>query len=159
MTGLRAFRIIRVTRIAKTVRLLHIFRFILALRMLVTSIINTLKSLLWALILLILIIYVFAVLFAQAVASYLADGSVSDLEEQTLVRYYGSLWTTMLHLFMSISGGISWVELISPLEKISIAWVFLFLFFISFTYFAVLNVVTAVFCRGLSCRISLTYFM
>ncbi|CAE6942521.1 CACNA1H [Symbiodinium sp. KB8] len=148
MTGLRAFRIIRVTRIAKTVRLLHIFRFILALRMLVTSIINTLKSLLWALILLILIIYVFAVLFAQAVASYLADGPVSDLEEQTLIRYYGSLWTTMLHLFMSISGGISWVELINPLEQISLAWVLLFLFFISFTYFAVLNVVTAVFCQS-----------
>ena len=152
MTGLRAFRIIRVTRIAKTVRLLHIFRFILALRMLVTSIINTLKSLLWALILLMLIIYVFAVLFAQAVDSYMTNGdpAIPTHDLQVLNMYYGSLGRTMLHLFMSIAGGISWVELVGPLEKISIAWVLLFLFFISFTYFAVLNVVTAVFCGSLS---------
>ena len=61
MTGLKAFRVIRITRIAKTVRLLHVFRFILALRMLVTSILSTLKSLVWALVLLLLIVYVFAV--------------------------------------------------------------------------------------------------
>jgi len=150
VTGLKAFRIVRVTRIAKTVRLLHIFRFILALRMLITSIINTLKSLLWAIILLVLIIYVFAVIFTQSVNSFLReDSNTLDPElEPNLVKYFGSLTDSMLSLFMSIAGGISWVEVISPLRRISEAWVFLFLFYISFTYFAVLNVVTAVFCQS-----------
>lgn len=49
----------------------------------------------------------------------------------------------MLSLFMSISGGVSWENVISPLKKISTAWVVVYLFYISFTYFAVLNVVTA----------------
>lgn len=44
---------------------------------------------------------------------------------------------------MSISGGVSWENVISPLKKISTAWVVVYLFYISFTYFAVLNVVTA----------------
>ena len=92
VSGLRAFRIIRITRtfsssrrtfvfcrpchtrpnsadapsfwvqmepmclhnagIVKAVRLMRIFRFVMALRMLVSSIVNTLKSLFWALVLL-----------------------------------------------------------------------------------------------------------
>ena len=44
---------------------------------------------------------------------------------------------------MSISGGVSWENVISPLKKVSTAWVVVYLFYISFTYFAVLNVVTA----------------
>ncbi|CAE7883826.1 CACNA1F, partial [Symbiodinium microadriaticum] len=36
---------------------------------------------------------------------------------------------------------------ISPLKAIGVIWVFAFLVYMSFTYFAVLNVVTAVFCQ------------
>ena len=35
---------------------------------------------------------------------------------QAARRYYGSLAYTMLSLFMSISGGVSWFEVIRPLE-------------------------------------------
>ncbi|CAJ1337572.1 unnamed protein product [Effrenium voratum] len=54
----------------------------------------------------------------------------------------------MLSLFMSIAGGVSWVEVLAPLKFISSAWTVCFLFYIAFTYFAVLNVVTAVFCQS-----------
>ncbi|CAE7268764.1 para, partial [Symbiodinium sp. KB8] len=54
---------------------------------------------------------------------------------------------SMLTLFMSITGGVSWVEVLRPLQAISIFWSYCFLFFVSFTYFAVLNVLTAVFCQ------------
>ena len=57
--------------------------------------------------------------------------------------YFGSLADSMLSLFMSISGGVSWENVVTPLKAVSVAWVFLFLFYVSFTYFAVLNVVTA----------------
>ena len=45
---------------------------------------------------------------------------------------------TMLSLFMSISGGVSWENVISPLKAMSALWVILYLFYISFTTFAVL---------------------
>eukprot|EP00913_Durusdinium_trenchii_P014904 g13978.t1 len=45
----------------------------------------------------------------------------------------------MLTLFMSISGGVSWEEVIAPLRIISYLWVFVYVGYISFTYFAVLN--------------------
>ncbi|CAE6972192.1 CACNA1F, partial [Symbiodinium sp. KB8] len=42
---------------------------------------------------------------------------------------------------------LEYVTVISPLKAIGVIWVFAFLVYMSFTYFAVLNVVTAVFCQ------------
>ncbi|CAJ1365402.1 unnamed protein product [Effrenium voratum] len=123
----------------------------MALRTLVTSIVFTLRSLFWALTLLGLIIYVFSVLIAQAVNNYIADPLSPALgadELEYAQKYFSSLPVTMLSLFMSISGGVSWEELVSPLQAISVLWVFVLLFYVSFTYFAVLNVVTGVFCQS-----------
>ncbi|CAE7883630.1 Cacna1e [Symbiodinium microadriaticum] len=148
VSSLKAFRIIRITRILKTVQVVRVFRFVMALRTLVTSIFHTLKALLWALILLFLIVYVFSVIFTSAVNEALSDPShllPAEANEQAR-RYFSSLYDTMLSLLMSIAGGVSWEEVIAPLRHVSEVWGVAFLVFFSFTYFAVLNVVTAVFC-------------
>eukprot|EP00434_Breviolum_minutum_P019826 symbB.v1.2.017495.t1/scaffold1358.1/size123611/1 len=149
--NLKALRVIRITRIVKAVRLMRIFRFVMALRTLITSILHTLQSLFWALALLVLIVYVFAVLFVQAVQDHILDPDNPALPEREMIatqRYFSSLPDTMLSLFMSIAGGASWEDVQAPLKAISTVWVFFFLFFVSFTYFAVLNVVTGVFCQS-----------
>ncbi|CAE7542469.1 Cacna1b, partial [Symbiodinium sp. CCMP2456] len=135
------------------VRLARVLRFVMALRTLISSIIYTLKSLVWAMILLCLIVYVFAVLFTQAAGDFLLlDGATllePPLEMSTSkTRFFGSLQTSMLALFMSIAGGVSWVEVVGELQLLSTGWVFVFIFYIAFTYFAVLNVVTGVFCQS-----------
>ena len=135
VSSLKAFRIIRITRVVKTVRIIRLFRFVLALRTLITSIASTLKSLFWASVLLTLIIYVFAVLFAQSIN----DVDIEALPERELLacrRYYPDLPQTMLSLFMSIAGGVSWEEVVAPLQHISLVWTGMFLIYIGFTYFA-----------------------
>lgn len=149
LTGLKAFRIVRITRIVKTVRLMRIFRFVLALRTLIHSIWHTLKSLFWALVLLLLIVYIFGMIFTQAVNGHIFDpdsSGLSDEETDISLQYYGKLTITMLSLFMSVTDGISWEKINQPLADISPFLSLLFLFYIAFTYFAVLNVLTAVFC-------------
>lgn len=42
----------------------------------------------------------------------------------------------MLSLYMSITGGVSWEQLLVPLSAVSDFWVLIFLFYVSFTYFA-----------------------
>ncbi|CAJ1331417.1 unnamed protein product [Effrenium voratum] len=153
MSGFKVFRVIRITRIIKTARLVRIFRFVIALRTLVTSIFHTLKALFWALALLVLIVYVFAVLFTQIVHDYHLDHDgaqhrMNEAEQLASARYFGSLPNTMLSLFMSIAGGVSWEAILRPLIAIDMLWAFFYLFYISFTYFAVLNVVTGVFCQS-----------
>ncbi|CAK9113420.1 unnamed protein product [Durusdinium trenchii] len=139
ISGFKAFRIIRVTRILKTLRLVRVFRFVMALRTLVTSIVYTLRSLFWAMALLV-----------EAVSDYVQNnpGVLPFEENEAVTRYFASLPHTMLTLFMSISGGVSWEEVIAPLRIISYLWVFVYVGYISFTYFAVLNVVTGVFCQS-----------
>ncbi|CAE7692672.1 CACNA1F, partial [Symbiodinium sp. CCMP2456] len=109
--GFKAFRIIRITRIVKTVRILRVFRFVMAFRTLITSILHTIQSLCWALLLLVLIMYVFAVLFTQAVNGYILDGNQLSAEDhEASLAYFSSVADTMLSLFMSVSGGVSWEE-------------------------------------------------
>lgn len=151
VTGLKALRIVRVTRILQVVRLMRVFRFVLAFRTLITSIAFTLKSLFWALMLLLLIVYVFAVLFCQAVNDYIVDSANPELPEYELrmcEKYFGSVSDTMISLFMSIAAGVSWENVIAPLRLISGMWALVFILYVSFTYFAVLNVVTGVFCQS-----------
>ncbi|CAE7847323.1 NaCP60E [Symbiodinium necroappetens] len=151
LSTLKAMRIVRLTRVLKTAHFLRIFRFIMALRMLVQSILHTVKALFWALLLLGLIIYVFAILFAQAVYDFRVDSTNPALPEEVQIasdRYFGTLIRSMIALFMSIAGGVSWEEVISPLMWVSPFWEGCFLFFIAFSYLAVLNVVTAVFCQS-----------
>lgn len=82
---------------------------------------------------------VFAVLFVQAVQDHILDPDNPALPEREMIatqRYFSSLPDTMLSLFMSIAGGASWEDVQAPLKAISTVYVF-FLFFVSFTYFAV----------------------
>ncbi|CAE7542485.1 CACNA1E, partial [Symbiodinium sp. CCMP2456] len=144
-------RIVRITRLVKIARITRVLRVIMALRTLTQSIIYTLKSLIWAMILLVLIVYVFGILFAQAVNDHLMDTDVRPLSDEEVAaarRYFDDLPQTMLSLFMSIAGGVSWEEVVVPLRAISVVWVAIFLTYVSFTYFAVLNVVTGVFCQS-----------
>ncbi|OLQ08143.1 Voltage-dependent N-type calcium channel subunit alpha-1B [Symbiodinium microadriaticum] len=129
-----ALRLVRISRLVKAdvVRLARVLRFVMALRTLISSIIYTLKSLVWAMILLCLIVYVFAVLFTQAAGDFLLLDGATLLEPAPE--------TSMLALFMSIAGGVSWMEVVGELQLLSTGWVFVFIFYIAFTYFAVLNV-------------------
>merc|ERR1712039_595881 len=94
-----------------------------------------------------LIIYVFAILLTQAVTEHAVENG-NDLDEVTKA-YYGTLSRSICTLFMAVSEGKSWGQMVfGPLSQIGHVWVALFLIYIAFVYFAVLNVVTGVFCQN-----------
>merc|ERR1712187_506196 len=67
-----------------------------------------------------------------------------------LCEHWGDLSVSMLTLFKSIAGGISWHEVLVPLQRKldDPTWVVVFLVYVVFLYFAVLNVITGVFCES-----------
>jgi len=152
--NLRIVRIIRVARLMRLFRIGRIVRFIRALRTLVFSIICTLKSVFWSMMLLFIIIYVFGIVFTQATSDYVlawevgGDSKLAPEMYNKLCYHYGNLADAMLTLFMSICGGVSWFDVVRPLRGLGIMWSLTFYVFIAFTYFAVLNVVTGVFCQS-----------
>jgi Ca2+-binding EF-hand superfamily protein len=146
---LRNVRLARLVRLTRAFRLHRIIRFIAALRMLVYSIAATLKSLLWAMVLLVMIIYVFGLAFTMQALDFVEKtDDLGQDEKATLTQEWGSLDVSMYTLFQSISGGVSWRDPSLPLQKISVVPTALFTVYIAFVYFAVLNVVTGVFCSS-----------
>ena len=83
-------------------------------------------------------------LFTQAVSDYRADSNTALLHQDAAQRYFGSLVDSMLTLFMSLAGGVSWEQALAPLREISAIWVICYVGYIAFTYFAVLNEQTSV---------------
>ena len=63
-SSIRIIRIVRASRLLRILRTVWVIRFVGALRTLVSSLIDTLRSLFWALLLLFLIMYVFGILLA-----------------------------------------------------------------------------------------------
>ena len=77
--------------------------------------------------------------FAQGVNDYVTsmpdapdDGfACSDIDVvQSGMKYFGDLQVSMLSLFMSIAGGVSWEEVIAPLRIISPVWTLCYIFYI-----------------------------
>eukprot|EP00930_Biecheleria_cincta_P001842 TRINITY_DN102933_c0_g1_i1.p1 TRINITY_DN102933_c0_g1~~TRINITY_DN102933_c0_g1_i1.p1 ORF type:complete len:634 (-),score=96.61 TRINITY_DN102933_c0_g1_i1:233-2134(-) len=155
----RAFRIMRVARTVRGIRVVRVVRVASSLRTLLFSIVNTLKSLMWTLVLLCLIFYGFGVVLTQVVVDFckeeqgLSSGTPGHSEVPTcgsagLAIHWSSLAKSMFTLFKSISNGISWHDAVTPLAEVDEMAVVFFLVFLTFTYFAVLNVVTGVFCQS-----------
>lgn len=142
-SALRLLRILRITRILRTLRMTRLVRFIASLRTLVASIWATLQSLMWALLLLVIIIYTVAIVLTQVTTEHLSEVESDDV----LNNFWGNLPLAMLTLFKSIAGGVSWHDVVEPLS-FSPWLVGIFTMYIFFTYFAVLNVITGVFCQS-----------
>mmetsp|Transcript_69353 Transcript_69353/g.162351 ORF Transcript_69353/g.162351 Transcript_69353/m.162351 type:complete len:364 (+) Transcript_69353:648-1739(+) len=143
-TALRLVRIMKIARLVRIVRVASVLRFIRALRILIFSIMQTLKSLLWSLVLLFVIIYAFAVLFTDAAVTY----QYMNGENAELSRMFGSLIGSMSTLLRSISGGMNWQGPADALGQVGTEWEILFTLYVTFSCFAVLNVMTGVFCHS-----------
>lgn len=146
MSNLRIMRVFRIVRVGKALRIQRLIRFINALRTLVYSIFVTLRSLVWALILLLIIMYIFGIVITQSTTEHIYMGG-NDVHPR-LGKFWGSLGASMLTLFESVTGGISWYEVIDPLEEVSSVLVWVFITYIFLITFAVFNVITGIFCHS-----------
>lgn len=133
-------RMIRLLRLFRIVRVLRVLRLFKDLRVMVSGIMSSMKPLLWALLLLALIIYIFAVCFLEFVADHLADGGPMQG-----LTHYNSLVRAAYTLYMSILGGVSWMEVAEPLIAINPFLGVVFSMYVAFAVLCVLNIVTGVF--------------
>jgi hypothetical protein len=138
VTVLRVLRIARIVRVARVIRFMRFFR---ELRMMVYSMLGSMKALIWVCLVLIVMFYVFGVSFTAATTSYLRDGGRSG----DLIKRFGSLDGALLSLFMAMSGGNDWGMYYKALSVLPFQYRCLFIFFITVSIFAVVNVVTGIF--------------
>jgi len=146
--GVSNARIVRIARILKLIRILRITRllkFAHSLRLLVLQIVGAFESVFWALILMLLINYVFSMIFVQTVSDFLSGRD--DDEYVFLLRYWGTLPRTMYTLYKAVTGGVDWEIVVNPLADVHWVAVVIFMLFVFLVLFAVMNVLTGVFCQ------------
>lgn len=138
---LRILRLVRIIRLARALRLIG------ELRTIVSSIAGSFRPLFWTCILLFMVLYVLAVYFTQVVVNtqitLLNEGLPlpGDLE-----KYWGALVPSIFSLYCSITGGLDWEMAVRPLmDHVGSEMGVLYVLYITFTVFAMLNVVTGVF--------------
>ncbi|OLP96190.1 Sodium channel protein [Symbiodinium microadriaticum] len=144
-SNLRLVRVLRVGRLLRVLRVIRVARVFKALRTLVRSLMDTSKQLVWAMLLLTLIMYMFSIVFTDIVLDHLEDTGEQDT---TMEKYFGTLYDSFFTLFRAILNGISWYDAADALRPINLLWVQWFHFYIAFCQFAVLNVMTGVFCNS-----------
>jgi len=112
------------------------------LRMTVLALKSSCVPLLWAVTTLALMQYVFAVMFMSLVAAHLrnATGDVDVVRDS-----FQSLPRSLLTLFMVITGGVDWWDLMKPLIDFDLAAAVLLVVFVVVSVLAVLNVITGIF--------------
>jgi hypothetical protein len=153
-------RFVRVAKLLRVIRIARIGRFMLAFRSLIIATVATLNSLAWAMLLLFLVIYAFGIIYTQRATDLIMDLRRSDQEGiidpdrqrnvDLIIQYWGSLSASMFTLYKAIAQGISWEVALIPFEVLDGGRfeALVFLVYVSFTYFAVLNVLTASFCQS-----------
>lgn len=142
--NLSCFRVLRGLRAVRAARILRTVKVVRELRLMVASIICSIGSLFWAFVLLILVLLLCAMGIQQMVHSHLEEHGLRNIHPR-LLELYGTLASTMLSLFMAISGGADWKDLVEPLEQISKGYLLLFVIFVILVVFGLLNILTAVF--------------
>jgi len=139
---LRLARVVRSMRMVRLVRFLSLFNKLHAVSL---AFLRCRTMLICAVVCLLLLVFVFAIIFAGAVANYISDADDADVYVDSMQIYFSSLPMTMLTLFMSISGGVDWWTVCELLMEVGSGFVLVFLVFIVIAVLAVLNVINAIF--------------
>jgi len=138
-------RVMRILRLIRVLRVARVLQGIAELRILVVSILSSMRALVWTMVLLTLMIYTLGIYPTQLVADHIIMDPENDANE-VLDKYFGSMSSTMFVMFMSVTGGADWGEFCDPLIREVSVWVaMVFAIYIAFTVLAMLNVVTGVF--------------
>jgi len=137
----RLLRMLRALRMLRGLRFSYFRKF----RMLVLAIHHSLQPLAWACFLLFLGLYVTSLVFLDGVTAYMASGHADADTVDSLEAYFGTLEETMLTLFLSISGGVSWESLVRTLTKVHVIYGVLFVMYIASMMLAALNIFAGIF--------------
>jgi hypothetical protein len=141
-----AARIARITRLFRVMRLLRVMRmlrYVREFRKLVFSLASSLQTLFWSLLLLFFVMFCFGVFFTQSVSDY--NRTAEESETSIMKVHFGSLPRSMYSLYLAVTNGKAWGDLLGSMMKINWFVTVVFIIYMSMTLFGLLNVITAVF--------------
>jgi hypothetical protein len=138
-------RFLRLARLSKVMRVFRVVRFVTELHVLLRAILISMLPLSWCMVMLAVFFYIFAVVFVNATAAYLADSSLDHSNKEDILKHWGSVSAAMISLYKATTGGADWGSVSDTLVDVGKIYYSLFLFFIAFIILALLNILTGIF--------------
>lgn len=156
-------RIIRVMKMIKVLRMIRLMRAFRELRLVMDSMLGSMRALLWSFLLVAFICFMFGLCFVQAANDLAsledegancmqlwesmdeADARAESSDAQFACIHWGSIGSSMLSLFQASTAGYDWEVLARPLLKAGNMYYAIFCFYIGFFLFIVMNSVTSLF--------------
>lgn len=144
--GMSAVRALRLLRLLRTLRVLRLMRFVRELRKVIYLVVASFWSFVWTCLLLCLLTYLVALLIMQGVVDHGQKYPDDVAPGMPLNSSWGSLPRAFLILFQSITGGVNWGDVTTPLMDLVTPWFGLtFAIYVFFCVLVLLNLVTGVF--------------
>lgn len=145
-SGSQIFTVLRLVRLVRVLRVIRLLRFFAELRTILVSIRESFRSVCWSMLLLLLLTYTISIYITQIVTDHKMHNRRDAEEREQLQEYFGTLARTMLCMYEMVSEGIHYHEVMEPLTTYCSPWLaIVFVLYMGFVVFAVLNVVTGVF--------------
>eukprot|EP00930_Biecheleria_cincta_P057825 TRINITY_DN4369_c0_g1_i1.p1 TRINITY_DN4369_c0_g1~~TRINITY_DN4369_c0_g1_i1.p1 ORF type:complete len:695 (+),score=128.58 TRINITY_DN4369_c0_g1_i1:148-2232(+) len=140
-------RILRLTRVIHGSRFIRTSRFFRELRIMVTSLTGAMRTLVWSVVLMVVMLLVFGVFFTDGAVAFLMSSAkgLHSAQQEEVKHLFGSVPVATVTLYMAVSGGVDWGDIWKALGPLPWEYAAGFLTFMTFTIFALFNVVTSVF--------------
>eukprot|EP00931_Biecheleriopsis_adriatica_P003953 TRINITY_DN10569_c0_g1_i1.p1 TRINITY_DN10569_c0_g1~~TRINITY_DN10569_c0_g1_i1.p1 ORF type:complete len:707 (+),score=113.34 TRINITY_DN10569_c0_g1_i1:217-2121(+) len=139
---MRIFRLFKIAKILRTLRVIKVFR---ELHLMLQSFARCFVSLFWGMALMLFLLFIFALVFAQGVATFLSSAELPEDELLNITQIFGSVATSMLSLYMAVTGGNDWTVYYGVIRRTGAFYEIVFLLYTFFFGFALFNIMTGVF--------------
>mmetsp|Transcript_26887 Transcript_26887/g.63067 ORF Transcript_26887/g.63067 Transcript_26887/m.63067 type:complete len:555 (+) Transcript_26887:140-1804(+) len=142
-----ALRIVRTLKCVRAVRLMRTFRFVKGLRLLVQACQCFLPSLCWSMVLLAVFMSMGALVMGNLLLIFVENQEANPDDRLWIWTRYGTAYRALYTLYEVTFAG-NWPTNARPvMEKVSHAYVFFFLLYVTLVVFAVIRVITATFLK------------
>ncbi|CAK0903187.1 unnamed protein product, partial [Prorocentrum cordatum] len=141
-------RVFRVLKVIKVLRVVRVLQFFTDLRMMINCVLASIVSLFWCIVMIVFVMFIFAVFFTQEATRYMKEDGPPTvvLADYPLIRlFFGNVQTTILTLFMSVTGGEDWKRVYDVLQPVGDVTCAFYLVFIFVFLFSILNIIMSIF--------------
>mmetsp|Transcript_127901 Transcript_127901/g.409719 ORF Transcript_127901/g.409719 Transcript_127901/m.409719 type:complete len:730 (-) Transcript_127901:54-2243(-) len=139
-------RSLRLFKMGKILRIFRAMRLMKELRVMLASIVGSCSSLFWSFVMIGMILFIFSLVFIQQMTEQLSttDPLTNPLWDQQR-HYFRNVERTILTLLESTMGGLDWDTIYLLVAPLGWPYVWLFIFYIAFFNFALINILTGIF--------------
>jgi len=138
--SLTVFKLMRIMKLTRAIRFVRVVKAFRELRIMVASIISTMRTLFWSVVCTLMIMAGFTVYIVTVVS----DHQATEGPDSWAIQYFGSMPAGMLSLFQAATTDMDWHTVSEGLWRISPVACCVFFGYVSMMVYAIMNILTGI---------------